>query len=79
MNKPYQAPILNEFYYCRKGFKNPVFKRANIQSQTIIAGRIGTSCCDISGKIYIFGGFYERQKNYLDLQHDIVTVDIQFF
>lgn len=58
MNKPYQAPILNEIYFCRKGGKSPVFRRVLGQSEQVIPARMGTSCYDTHGKVYVFGGFY---------------------
>jgi hypothetical protein len=27
--------------------------------------------------VFVLGGFYEREKNYLELQHDIVTLDLR--
>lgn len=65
MNKPYRPPILNEVYFWRKGEKGLFFKKALIDSPHPIAARMGTSCYHTHGKLYIFGGFYPGQKNYL--------------
>jgi hypothetical protein len=58
MNKPYQPPILNEFYFHRKGSKSATFKRVLTHADNSIPARMGTSCFDTHGKVYIFGGFY---------------------
>jgi hypothetical protein len=55
------------------------FKKVNTHSPHDISARIGTSCYSAHGKVYIFGGFYEGDKNYLELQHDIVVLDMLAF
>ena len=65
MGKPYRPPILNNFYFWKKGSKGMVFQKANFEAPHEIAARIGTSCYSTHGKVYIFGGFYEGEKNYL--------------
>lgn len=79
MNKPYRPPILNNFYYYHKGSKDIHFKKVPTHAPHDICARIGTSCYSTHGKVYIFGGFYEGDKNYLELQHDIVVLDLQAF
>lgn len=79
MNKPYQPEIMNTIYICKKGFKQIIFKKVNVVSDCEISGRMGCSGYEFSNKIFIFGGFYEKEKNYLELQHDIITFDIQLF
>ena len=35
-----------------------MFRRARVEMNQEIVGRIGTSCYGVDGKVYIFGGFY---------------------
>ena len=79
ISKPYRPSILPLFFFCKKGQKELKFQLAKVHSPHDISARIGTSCYSTHGKIYIFGGFYEGQKNYLEFQHDIVALDIQTF
>jgi hypothetical protein len=41
-----------------------------------IIPRRGCSAYDMNDRIYIFGGVYERELNYLNLQNDIITFDV---
>ena len=45
-------------------------------SAASILPRRGCSAYDMGNKIFIFGGVYEREFNYLNLQNDIVTFDL---
>jgi hypothetical protein len=76
INKPYHAEILKEVYFWRKGGKQPIFQRVQVTSDCEYSPRIGCSSYQFQDKIYIFGGFYEKEKNYLELQHDIITFDL---
>lgn len=76
LNRTYYPEILNRVYVCAKGGK-PVFRRLALHEQVPIAPRMGCSCYELDGKVFIFGGFYGREKNYLELQHDITTFDIR--
>jgi hypothetical protein len=66
-------------YICKKGAKIPVFRKISLAVDNDLAARMGTSSYEFEGKIFIFGGFYQKEKNYLELQHDIVTFDLRAF
>ncbi len=38
--------------------------------------RRGCSTYNYKNKLFIFGGVYEREFNYMNFQNDIVTVDL---
>jgi hypothetical protein len=78
MHRPYQPRILSHVYLARKGQKAPLFRRVPL-SDAALPARVGASCYEFEGKVFVFGGFYEREKNYLELQHDIVTFDLRAF
>ena len=40
---------------------------------------MGTSVYADGNRLYIFGGFYQKDKNYLNLQADVTMMDITYF
>lgn len=52
--------------------------RANFPDD--ISPRTGCSAYVLnSNDIYIFGGMYEKSKNYLELQRDITRINLRFY
>jgi hypothetical protein len=44
-----------------------------------IEPRSGCSAYNLNDKLFIFGGFYEREKSYMKLQNDITSLDFSNF
>lgn len=79
MSKPYEPEISPHFYFHHKQDKTPTFQRQLIHADVPIAPRMGCSCYEFMDRLFIFGGFYQQEMNYLELQHDVTAVDLQLY
>ena len=77
--KGYEAPLLNEFFISdKKVVNNEVhFYQAAVPND--ISPRNGCTAFSLNNNIYLFGGFYERSKNYLNLQKDITRLNLEHY
>jgi len=55
------------------------FSEVNIAEGFETVPRWGCSAFFIQDQIFIFGGFHETEKSYLDLQNEITTIDLNQF
>ncbi len=78
MKQEYEPRICHDIFIAKKSsYTN--FYRAQInldESAISVLPRRGCSTYNYKNKLFIFGGVYEREFNYLTLQNDIVTVDL---
>ncbi len=58
LNRPYHPRILSQLFLARKGQKQPYFRRVPLSES--LPARVGASCYEYEGKVFVFGGFYER-------------------
>ena len=83
-NKTYESAILNEVYIGHKDYQLASkegcvkFYRANVPDDLV--PRTGTSAYAFNDNtIYIFGGFYAKSMNYLDLQRHVTKMNMGFY
>lgn len=74
----YEPRISHEIFVASKN-NFTLFHKVRITLDTSAASilpRRGCSAYSLEDKVFIFGGVYEREFNYLNLQNDIVTMDL---
>lgn len=82
-DEEYEPRVLNEIYVCQAQETKQhrlTFRLANTGDQRVIPRRF-TNALYLPGsqKIFIMGGFYEKEYNYLSLQTQITGLDLTHY
>lgn len=78
MKQQYEPRICHDIFIAKKSAISK-FYRATINldiSAAKLLPRRGCSTYNYKNKLFIFGGVYEREHNYMSAQNDIVTIDL---
>jgi hypothetical protein len=78
MKQHYEPRICHDIFIAKKSSFTHFYKpRINLDiSAASVLPRRGCSTYNYKNKLFIFGGVYEREFNYMNIQNDIVTIDL---
>ncbi len=78
MKQQYEPRICHDIFVAKKSTYTQFYKaRINLDiSAVTVLPRRGCSTYNYKNKLFIFGGVYEREYNYMNIQNDIVTIDL---
>ena len=78
MKQQYEPRICHDIFIAKKSAYTQFYKgRINLDiSAASVLPRRGCSAYNYKNKLFIFGGVYEREYNYMNIQNDVVTIDL---